>query len=573
MKKGSKNYREVKRMRRKSKKNGLNTCIFSAVLLLECFLFPLLAEAKKETDTETDTELPWRILVDGCELEGITAVTCLCGEKQEKTVPTVYLCSAPEIEIEIRKDYEGKKRFFYALTDQDWDEDTGDFDDEIRFGEPVKITQDAFYEGDNLLSVYDSDSDTMVRGNVFLDSVPPDLEIVSHSAELLSEGASASFTIYGEDLGSGLSSFTASLDGSLLALDSLSGEEKLQHEISIAVSDLADGQHVVSCVLRDRGGNEMKRSVHFYVDLTPPQLSYTGIKDGGIYGTSVSPAIRVKDVFGESLHGTAYLTRTDLSGRETREALSDFFKQSDDGLLLVKNIAEDGFYRLEAEATDAAGHTANLFLSFTVDQSAPIIRSIGESESMYVNSFALPAALSDLVSDYSDCEIRARLDGVFFDETKKVTDNGLHILKITAEDAFGRTSEFKMRFLISNTAGTQEGNVGAAGQDMDTDAEKPREDDEAAKREEKLRKEKEAHLAEASEREKEEKKSMDSKAAGKKTMIDAKKLQTEKKGTADWGFGWYLMAGIMFLGVVLIGCHKWLNEMRRRKNEKKGRDI
>ena len=66
---------------------------------------------------------------------------------------------------------------------------------------------------------------------------------------------------------------------------------------------------------------------------------------------------------------------------------------------------------------------------------------------------------------------------------------------------------------------------------------------------------------------------MDSKTAGKKTMIDAKKLQTERKGTADWGFGWYLMAGIMFLGVVLIGCHKWLNEKSRRKNEKKGRDI
>ena len=104
-------------------------------------------------------------------------------------------------------------------------------------------------------------------------------------------------------------------------------------------------------------------------------------------------------------------------------------------------------YTIRVSASDQAGNSAAREEKVTIDLKAPDLSPFSAMNGLYYKSFRLPARTSALVRDVSPVEVRTRLDGAFWDETREIKEPGLHVLSVTTRDALGRESEEKISFV------------------------------------------------------------------------------------------------------------------------------
>ena len=112
-------------------------------------------------------------------------------------------------------------------------------------------------------------------------------------------------------------------------------------------------------------------------------------------------------------------------------------------------VASEGPLQLSARASDSAGNSAlSSPREVIVDLLPPAITIDGIAEGALVNQ---PVQLQIRIADVSPVQSSATLDGQSFSSGGTVTADGPHLLRVTATDALGRSSEALRSFSIDRT--------------------------------------------------------------------------------------------------------------------------
>lgn len=140
-----------------------------------------------------------------------------------------------------------------------------------------------------------------------------------------------------------------------------------------SVSGLAEGTHEVRFRSADVWGNQAETVPHsFIVDATPPVIQITGVSDGQLSRTPLTPVVTITDAH----PGSQTLL---LDGRPFVSGTA---------------VASEGAHTLEVGAVDLAGNRANLRLAFTIDSTAPAVAFVTPANGASISAESVDVSLS-----------------------------------------------------------------------------------------------------------------------------------------------------------------------------------
>ncbi len=189
----------------------------------------------------------------------------------------------------------------------------------------------------------------------------------------------------------------------------------------------AEGSYALSARARDAAGNESTLAASFRIDRTPPVLTLTGVVNGGLYSTPVTPTLTATDanlVLVELLvNGAPFVSGTTLS--------------------------TDGSYALSARARDAAGNESTLAASFRIDRTPPVLTLTGVADGGLYNT---PVAPTLSATDANLALVELLLNGAPFVSGTTLSADGSYALSARATDAAGNESTLAASFRIDRTS-------------------------------------------------------------------------------------------------------------------------
>ncbi|WHY91758.1 Ig-like domain-containing protein [Neobacillus cucumis] len=193
----------------------------------------------------------------------------------------------------------------------------------------------------------------------------------------------------------------------------------------------------------------------FTIDTTKPELAFTGVEDQDSDKKPRKFGIDVKD---PNLEDDSVLLKVTRDGNEVatfagKEAYAEH------------SLSEDGVYNLELSAADKAGNTATKTITYTIDQTAPVLNISDVPAFMNVPKEVVFTA-EDLTLDVSKISLKVLKDGAAYGEpisfvesdraaVAKHTfkDEGKYELSFNAADKLGNAaSEKTAAFTIDRTA-------------------------------------------------------------------------------------------------------------------------
>ncbi|MDD5224787.1 MAG: Ig-like domain-containing protein, partial [bacterium] len=191
----------------------------------------------------------------------------------------------------------------------------------------------------------------------------------------------------------------------------------------------AEGVYTLAVETSDKAGNTAQTTVTFTIDKTVPVITVTGVTDGSYYKTDVVPVITVIDANLQSssisLNGAPFTSGTPVSA--------------------------EGSYTLAVEASDKAGNTASMSLTFTIDKTAPAVSIIGVTDGVYYNTDVIPEiTITDLYLDASSIT----LNGEPYISGMPISIENNYVLVIQAADRAGNTRYAEVTFTIDKTPPT-----------------------------------------------------------------------------------------------------------------------
>ena len=290
--------------------------------------------------------------------------------------------------------------------------------------------------------------------NITVDMISPTLTIESPAGTCNSTAIGASWT--GSDPASGIAGYQYSLDGAAWSSVGSLSEAVLE--------GVNDGVHSFQVKAIDNAGNSAFASVEFIVDATSPALDITSPAPGSYFnhtaGNDVTITWSATDA-GEGMDH--YLVRMNGGGWAEQTAAN-----------LSLHGLEDGPYRIDVRAVDAAGNVAERSVGFTVDLTPPTLAITSPTAATYnVDSFGAAWTGGDAVSGLSG--FRFRMDSGAWSEMNaaNVADlasltQGEHVLTVQAMDAAGNTNERSVTFSVDSVKPTVTG-FGPAGADVAVD--------------------------------------------------------------------------------------------------------
>jgi subtilase family serine protease len=201
--------------------------------------------------------------------------------------------------------------------------------------------------------------------------------------------------------------------------------------------------HTLVVTATDTSGNQGSATASFIIDHTPPTITVQGVTDGTYYNTPVTPSVIYTDT--NLVSSSATLTDANNNSYPVGQQLTG-----------------DGHYTLTATASDCAGHTTSVTVSFVVDRTAPVV-SIQVPACTAATSVT-PAVTVTEVNPYTQVW---NLDGnANFPVGGAVTSEGSpHTLVVTATDAAGNAGSKTVSFIMDWTqpqitiTGVQDGGV------------------------------------------------------------------------------------------------------------------
>ena len=191
----------------------------------------------------------------------------------------------------------------------------------------------------------------------------------------------------------------------------------------------AEGKHTLIVKASDTAGNTATTTVHFTIDLTDPVLHISGVTDGEITRSAVTPAYSATDTNLGTV--TATLNGADFASKTA--------------------VSTDGDYVLVVTATDKAGNTATNTISFSIDTAPPAITVSGVTDGQMSSQ---PVVILYSAADAHLNTLTATLDGVAFASGDTVSVEALHSLVVKATDKAGNSATSTTKFTIDSTPPT-----------------------------------------------------------------------------------------------------------------------
>jgi hypothetical protein len=195
-----------------------------------------------------------------------------------------------------------------------------------------------------------------------------------------------------------------------------------------ATVPLAEGDTTIDVVARDGYGLTSTRHVSVVRDSVPPVISVSGVVDGQYSdAASVSPTFSATDdhlaTLSATLDGSPYASGSPVTA--------------------------EGTHVLVVSATDAAGNASTANVTFTLDRTPPVIDLDAPSNGAYTRH---PVTITFEATDANLDAVAATLDGAAFASGDTVTDEGPHVLNVTASDLAGNVTTVTTTFTIDSTA-------------------------------------------------------------------------------------------------------------------------
>ena len=190
-----------------------------------------------------------------------------------------------------------------------------------------------------------------------------------------------------------------------------------------------DGKYKIKYYSKDNaelvGNKEKSKSLTLVIDKTPPAISVNGIVNNQFYSKSVKPSIIISD--------------THLNQKSISMLLDNF------PFINNSRISGEGKHVLTVTASDTLGNVSTAQITFTIDETPPVINVSGVEDGITYYSAVTPQIT---VSDANLSSKTITLNGASYTENTVIQTAGSYELEITATDKTGNKSKKKIQFVI-----------------------------------------------------------------------------------------------------------------------------
>lgn len=213
-----------------------------------------------------------------------------------------------------------------------------------------------------------------------------------------------------------------------------------------------DGTYTVTFTATDKAGNKAKtQKITFSVDKTQPVIQITGTTNYEQWDKPVTVRFAVEESYYAGNRIVIQGTRQDING-EVEELDLPAITNSAKVSSLLQTFKQDGIYNVTVTARDEAGNQDKQEIHFTLDQTRPEIHKVKQYQSGYYQEFRIADSLEEVFRDLTVVSYRILLNGVEYDGTTPVTEEGKYNLSVEVEDELGHKSTESAEFIIDHTA-------------------------------------------------------------------------------------------------------------------------
>ncbi len=221
---------------------------------------------------------------------------------------------------------------------------------------------------------------------------------------------------------------------------------------SMAHTFSEDGTYRVTISAVDKAGNvAVKRELIFTVDGTKPEIRVEGTDNYQLWDKSPNITFVVEESYYSGNEVTIKGTRRDIHGTVTELKLPGF---TNTGKIsrLTQLMEKDGIYDFEIISRDEAGNMERKEIHFTVDKTAPKVNLVADFDGGYYQEFCLTDDIQDVFEDLTVLSYKILLNGVEYNGTSDITEEGKYNLYVQAVDELGHKTERSAEFIIDHTA-------------------------------------------------------------------------------------------------------------------------
>ena len=187
-----------------------------------------------------------------------------------------------------------------------------------------------------------------------------------------------------------------------------------------------EGAYALSIFALDFAGNSSQQTVQFEIDTTSPEVLIAGVTEGDIVNTEIIPDIAITDHNladqSISLNGSPFISGTVIS--------------------------DEGQYELQVSASDLAGNTTAITLTFEIDLTAPTIAVSDVADGAVVNTDVTPVIS---IGDLNLSTTLITLNDQTFESGTTISEEGSYTLFVSATDLAGNVTEQNIGFEIDKT--------------------------------------------------------------------------------------------------------------------------
>lgn len=213
-----------------------------------------------------------------------------------------------------------------------------------------------------------------------------------------------------------------------------------------------DGTYQITFTAKDKAGNVAKtQTISFSVDKTQPVIEITGTSNYQQWDKPVTVRFSVEESYYTGDQITIRGTRQDINGKKEELEFTTFANTAKVSSM-TQLFNKDGIYDLVLQAKDEAGNEDRKEIHFVLDQTKPEVHKVGNYNGGYYQEFRIADTLADVFKDLTVVSYRILLNGVEYDGTTPVTDEGKYNLSVEVEDELGHKNRETAEFIIDHTA-------------------------------------------------------------------------------------------------------------------------
>lgn len=219
----------------------------------------------------------------------------------------------------------------------------------------------------------------------------------------------------------------------LVPVVTITDENLIQQTISLnganyisGTAITTEGLYQLNVSAQDSAGNQVSQSVSFEIDRTAPVVTISGVVNGQVSNSDISPVVSAADTNLQS-------TNITLNGE-------NFTSGTD--------ITEDGNYQLSVTATDVAGNETNMTVAFVIDKNPPEILITGVSDGGFYSLDVIP---NIIINDLQLESQSITLNQQPFNSGTIISEEGSYELEVESQDSAGNRSNINVSFVIDKT--------------------------------------------------------------------------------------------------------------------------